>query len=101
MRDVPLLTLLFAVLSLIFLVLLAFLRTPFPPYPLMSWQDVLDLLTPVVLIPVYWLLHSAAAYKALWQLITKPHYWEKTLHGLSHAAPTGLGADPASPAVAG
>jgi cellulose synthase/poly-beta-1,6-N-acetylglucosamine synthase-like glycosyltransferase len=51
--------------------------------------------------PVYWLLHSAAAYKALWQLITKPHYWEKTLHGLSHAAPTGLGADPAASAVAG
>ena len=36
--------------------------------------------------PVYWLLHSAAAYKALWQLATKPHYWEKTVHGLSHAA---------------
>ena len=36
--------------------------------------------------PVYWLLHSAAAYKALWQLVTKPHYWEKTVHGLSHAA---------------
>ena len=33
--------------------------------------------------PVYWLLHSVAAYKALWQLITKPHYWEKTEHGLS------------------
>jgi cellulose synthase/poly-beta-1,6-N-acetylglucosamine synthase-like glycosyltransferase len=37
--------------------------------------------------PVYWLLHSVAAYKALWQLVTKPHYWEKTVHGLSHAAP--------------
>ncbi|MBN9152914.1 MAG: glycosyltransferase [Microbacterium sp.] len=33
--------------------------------------------------PVYWILHSLAAYKALWQLITKPHYWEKTEHGLS------------------
>lgn len=33
--------------------------------------------------PVYWLLHSAASYKALWQLITKPHYWQKTEHGLS------------------
>jgi cellulose synthase/poly-beta-1,6-N-acetylglucosamine synthase-like glycosyltransferase len=33
--------------------------------------------------PVYWLLHSIASYKALWQLITKPHYWEKTEHGLT------------------
>ncbi|HEY8591020.1 MAG TPA: glycosyltransferase family 2 protein, partial [Naasia sp.] len=33
--------------------------------------------------PVYWLLHSVAAYKALWQLLTKPHYWEKTEHGLT------------------
>jgi glycosyltransferase XagB len=33
--------------------------------------------------PVCWLLHAVASYKALWQLITRPHYWEKTLHGLS------------------
>ena len=33
--------------------------------------------------PVYWILHSIAAYKALSQLFTKPFYWEKTLHGLS------------------
>jgi glycosyltransferase XagB len=33
--------------------------------------------------PVYWILHSLAAYKGLWQLITKPHYWEKTEHGLT------------------
>ncbi|HEY0186174.1 MAG TPA: glycosyltransferase [Cellulomonas sp.] len=36
--------------------------------------------------PLYWLLHSIAAYKALWQLITKPHYWEKTAHGLTGVA---------------
>ncbi|MCS7225404.1 MAG: glycosyltransferase [Gloeomargarita sp. SKYB31] len=41
-------------------------------------------LTPYALLnPVYWLLHSAAAYMALWQLFTKPFYWEKTIHGLS------------------
>jgi glycosyltransferase XagB len=33
--------------------------------------------------PVYWVLHSVASYKALWQLIFKPHYWEKTEHGLT------------------
>ncbi|WCT11649.1 glycosyltransferase family 2 protein [Mucilaginibacter jinjuensis] len=33
--------------------------------------------------PVYWLMHSIAAYKGLYQLIVKPFYWEKTNHGLS------------------
>jgi cellulose synthase/poly-beta-1,6-N-acetylglucosamine synthase-like glycosyltransferase len=33
--------------------------------------------------PLYWTLHSIASYKALWQLITKPFYWEKTVHGIT------------------
>jgi glycosyltransferase XagB len=33
--------------------------------------------------PVYWLMHSISSYKALWQLVTRPHYWEKTTHGIS------------------
>lgn len=37
-----------------------------------------------VLNPVYWILHSLASYKGLWQLLTRPHYWEKTEHGLTH-----------------
>jgi glycosyltransferase XagB len=32
--------------------------------------------------PLYLLLHSVASYKALYQLIVKPHFWEKTTHGL-------------------
>ncbi len=40
--------------------------------------------------PFYWLLHSIAAYKALWQLVRRPYYWEKTVHGL-----TALSAAPA------
>lgn len=36
-----------------------------------------------VLNPIYWVLHSIAAYKALWQLFTRPFFWEKTVHGLS------------------
>ena len=36
--------------------------------------------------PVYWVLHSIASYKALWQLVTRPHYWEKTEHGLTNHA---------------
>ncbi len=35
--------------------------------------------------PIYWLLISLAAVKALWQLVTRPHYWEKTVHGLDEA----------------
>ncbi len=41
-------------------------------------------------VPVYWLMMSIAAYKALWQLIHKPFYWEKTTHGLTRF----LDADP-------
>jgi cellulose synthase/poly-beta-1,6-N-acetylglucosamine synthase-like glycosyltransferase len=37
--------------------------------------------------PAYWILHSIAAYKAAWQLMTKPHYWEKTDHGISSHQP--------------
>ncbi|HXJ01046.1 MAG TPA: glycosyltransferase family 2 protein [Micropepsaceae bacterium] len=37
-------------------------------------------------VSLYWLLISAAAYKALWQLRTNPHHWEKTEHGLSGGA---------------
>lgn len=33
--------------------------------------------------PAYWALHSLASYKALFQLITRPHYWEKTTHGVT------------------
>ncbi len=36
--------------------------------------------------PFYWLLTSVAAYKALWQLIFRPHYWEKTDHVISEVA---------------
>jgi hypothetical protein len=32
---------------------------------------------------------SWAAYKAAAQLIVKPHYWEKTEHGLTTEAPPG------------
>ncbi len=35
-----------------------------------------------VLLPIYWLMMSVAAIVAISQLIWKPHYWEKTKHGL-------------------
>lgn len=45
-------------------------------------------LLPVALLnPFYWIFfHSIAAYKALWQLVAKPFYWEKTDHGLTRMA---------------
>jgi len=33
--------------------------------------------------PIYWMLMSWAAYRALWQLVHDPFYWEKTQHGLT------------------
>lgn len=36
----------------------------------------------VFFVPFYWILASLAAFKAVSQLVFKPHYWEKTLHGL-------------------
>ena len=33
--------------------------------------------------PIFWLLHSVAAWRALWQMLRTPSEWEKTPHGLS------------------
>ena len=33
-------------------------------------------------LPLYWALSAVATYKALYQLFTRPFYWEKTRHGL-------------------
>lgn len=43
----------------------------------------------VYLMPFYWLITSIAAYVAFYQLLIKPHYWEKTTHGL-HLKKRGL-----------
>ena len=36
-----------------------------------------------LLIPFYWVMQSFATYRALWQLTTDPHLWEKTEHGIT------------------
>jgi hypothetical protein len=41
-----------------------------------------NLIKYVAVVPFYWLLMSVSAVYALYQLIVKPHYWEKTVHGL-------------------
>jgi cellulose synthase/poly-beta-1,6-N-acetylglucosamine synthase-like glycosyltransferase len=37
--------------------------------------------------PIYWIFISIATWKGALQLITKPFYWEKTVHGLDAPAP--------------
>ena len=56
MQRLARLTLIFAILFAVFIIAPAFLSDRFTPYPLMKSGDVLDLLTPLVLIPLYWLL---------------------------------------------
>jgi hypothetical protein len=34
----------------------------------------------LALLPLYWLLMSLASYRALIELIVRPHHWEKTPH---------------------
>ena len=43
----------------------------------------LDLSPFALAVPLYWLLISIAAYRALWQLLRDPWHWEKTPHGTS------------------
>ncbi len=40
-----------------------------------------DITKYVLVIPFYWLMMSVAGAVALYQLLFKPHYWEKTIHG--------------------
>jgi hypothetical protein len=35
-----------------------------------------------LLIPFYWIMISVAAIYAGWELIVRPHHWNKTKHGL-------------------
>jgi uncharacterized membrane protein len=41
------------------------------------------------LIPLYWLLLSIAAWRALLHLVFKPYAWEKTAHGLARTSRRG------------
>lgn len=49
----------------------------------------------IFVIPVYWVLASVAAFKAISQLIFKPHFWEKTNHGL-HLTAKSLNEEPST-----
>jgi glycosyltransferase XagB len=44
-----------------------------------------DLIKFGLLVPLYWLMMSVAAWIAVYKIITQPHYWFKTKHGLQLA----------------
>jgi cellulose synthase/poly-beta-1,6-N-acetylglucosamine synthase-like glycosyltransferase len=44
----------------------------------------------LVLLPIYYLLVSAATWAAMLDLVLRPHYWAKTAHGRSREAPSPL-----------
>jgi hypothetical protein len=46
-----------------------------------------DLMKYIFMVPFYWGMMSTAAGMALYQLIFKPHYWEKTQHGFHLGTP--------------
>jgi len=56
-----------------------------------------DLLPYALANPLYWLMQSVAAYKAVGQLFTKPFYWEKTTHGISRIDPRSVLTTEATP----
>jgi cellulose synthase/poly-beta-1,6-N-acetylglucosamine synthase-like glycosyltransferase len=64
-----------------FLMLYAFVLTAFK-------EERVSLLKAALLMPLYYVMMSLAAYKALIQLVLKPSYWEKTTHGLDRAEGT-------------
>lgn len=48
-----------------------------------------ELLWAALLVPLYWVMMAVAAVKAMWQLVSDPNHWEKTMHGLDRmVAPT-------------
>ena len=49
-----------------------------------------ELLWAALVVPVYWVMMSMAAVKAVWQLAGRPAYWEKTAHGLAPRGPCRL-----------
>jgi cellulose synthase/poly-beta-1,6-N-acetylglucosamine synthase-like glycosyltransferase len=55
-----------------------------------------DLVPAALTFPVYWVMMSLSAIKALFQLVFQPSYWEKTTHGL---ASTHLVIEPAAEPV--
>jgi hypothetical protein len=53
-----------------------------------------------LLLPFYWLLHSIATVRAAYELLTRPHFWAKTRHGLTQVGRDREAEAPATPDAA-
>ncbi len=103
MKRLYILSLVFAVLFALFILLPPFLSTPFGRFPLMKNADVLDLFTPLVLMPFYWLLFEVKsdslpgrrevlifmAFAALWVLGQGMHLAANSIGHLVPEEPAG------------
>jgi len=56
-----------------------------------------SLFVAALLSPIYWVMMSVAAYKALLQVVLAPNYWEKTRHGLTRPVVPGQAAAGSAP----
>lgn len=64
MKRLSIISLIFSVAFLLFLIAPPLLNQQFGIYPLMKVADVFDIFTPLILIPLYWLLFRLVADKA-------------------------------------
>lgn len=64
MNRLSRLALLFSIFFAVLLISPAFLSKQFGLYPLMKTGDIIDILTPLILIPLYWLLYQLGQDKA-------------------------------------
>jgi cellulose synthase/poly-beta-1,6-N-acetylglucosamine synthase-like glycosyltransferase len=55
-------------------------------------RDLLGCAWTLLLMPLYWLMLSLAAWRALYQLVGDPYGWEKTEHGLARTSRLAAGA---------
>jgi hypothetical protein len=65
MKRLSFLILVFAILFAVFFMAPPLLSQQFRPYPLMKIGDVFDVLTPLVLLPFYWLLYRLSEEKKI------------------------------------
>lgn len=65
MNRLARLTLIFALVFAFFILMPPMLNSQFPAYPLMKWADVLDLFTPMVVIPLYWILFQVGPDRSI------------------------------------
>jgi hypothetical protein len=98
----PYLILAFAIAFTVFILVPPFLGQPFPAYSSIHWADVFDLFTPLVLIPLYWLLFTDSGrinrgltlaiwfliFSALWVLGQGMHLSANSINNLLGAGST-------------